>query len=52
MLRSKGKDQKGGRTELSAHRRDVTRSCALSPNDPEHGDTYTTHEYDNDVSKG
>ncbi|KAG5630995.1 hypothetical protein H5410_002712 [Solanum commersonii] len=38
VLSPKGKDQVGGKKEQSAHRREVSQSSTMSPNDPEHDD--------------
>ncbi|WMV30642.1 hypothetical protein MTR67_024027 [Solanum verrucosum] len=38
VLSPEGKDQVGGKREQSAHRREVSRSNTMSPNDPEHDD--------------
>uniref|UniRef100_M1DIP2 Integrase core domain containing protein n=1 Tax=Solanum tuberosum TaxID=4113 RepID=M1DIP2_SOLTU len=37
VLSPEGKDQVGGQREQSMHRREVSRSSTMSPNDPEHG---------------
>uniref|UniRef100_M1DPW7 Integrase core domain containing protein n=1 Tax=Solanum tuberosum TaxID=4113 RepID=M1DPW7_SOLTU len=38
VLSPEGKDQVGGKREQLAHRREVSRSSTMSPNDPEHDD--------------